>query len=63
VKTGDRQLDGASLADVLDRLLNRGAVVAGQIRISVSDIDLLGLDLYAMLYPVYKGKRSVRRPP
>jgi len=61
LKTGDRQLDGASLADVLDRLLDRGAVVAGQVRVSVSDIDLLGLDLYAMLYPVYKSRRSLRR--
>jgi gas vesicle protein GvpK/gas vesicle protein GvpA/GvpJ/GvpM family len=61
VRTGDRKLDGASLADVLDRLMYRGAVVAGKVRISVSDIDLLGLDLYAMLYPVYKNKQSPRR--
>ena len=61
VKTGDRGLDQASLAELLDRLLDRGAVVAGSVRLSVSDIDLVALDLYAMLYPVYRAAPRRRR--
>lgn len=48
--------EGSSLIDVLDRVIERGAVVAGQVKISVSDVDLIGVDLLAMLYPIY-GKR------
>jgi hypothetical protein len=46
-----------SLVDVLDRLLERGAVVAGQVKLSVSDVDLVGVDLLAMLYPIYGERR------
>jgi Gas vesicle protein K/Gas vesicle protein len=53
LKTGEK----ASLVDVLDRLVDRGAVVAGQIRLSVSDVDLVGVDLLAMLYPIYGERR------
>ena len=42
------------IVEVIDRLLDKGAVVAGQVRITVADIDLIGLDLLAVLYPVYK---------
>lgn len=34
-----------SLAETLDRVLNKGAVLAGEITISVADIDLICLDL------------------
>jgi hypothetical protein len=57
LKTGNKALDGVSLVDILDRLLDDGVVVAGQVRIAVSDVDLIGLDLLAMLYPVYGGRR------
>jgi hypothetical protein len=53
LKTGGK----ASLVDVLDRLIESGAVVAGQVKISVSDVDLVGIDLLAMLYPIYGEKR------
>ena len=48
---------GASSTDVvelIDRLLGKGVVVAGQVRIAVADINLIGLDLLAVLYPIYK---------
>ena len=48
---------GASSTDiveVIDRLLDKGVAVAGQVRISVADINLIGLDLLAVLYPIYK---------
>lgn len=33
--------DEATLVDVLDRLLDRGVVVSGELRVSVADVDLL----------------------
>jgi hypothetical protein len=57
LKTGNRSLDGVSLVDILDRLLDDGVVIAGQVKISVSDVDLIGLDLLAMLYPIYGQRR------
>jgi hypothetical protein len=50
---------GASSTDiveVIDRLLDRGVMVAGQVRIAVADINLIGLDLLAVLYPIYKDE-------
>ena len=32
-------------------------MVAGQVRISVADVDLVGVDLLAMLYPIYGERR------
>ena len=47
---------GASteIVDVIDRLLDKGVAVAGKVRISVADINLIALDLLAVLRPVYK---------
>lgn len=44
--------DDRSLVDVLDRLLDRGVVVAGDIRISVADVDLLFVGLKVFLASV-----------
>ena len=38
-----------SLCDLLDRVLNKGTMVAGGITISVADVDLLDLDLHVVL--------------
>jgi Gas vesicle protein K/Gas vesicle protein len=57
MKTGVPGLDHASLVDVLDHLFSKEVVVAGQLKISVADVDLVGLDLLAMLYPIPGGKR------
>lgn len=57
---------GASSTDiveVIDRLLDKGVAVAGQVRIAVADIDLIGLDLLAVLYPIYKEGGSPARIP
>jgi Gas vesicle protein K/Gas vesicle protein len=48
---------GASSTDiveVIDRLLDKGVAVAGQVKIAVADINLIGVDLLAVLHPVYK---------
>lgn len=46
------QNEQVSLCETLDRILNTGVVVAGNIVISVADIDLLYLDLQCMLASV-----------
>src|SRR5439155_5260479 len=48
----------ASLVDILDKLLERGTVVGGQVTISVADIDLIALDLFAMLSLVHDKTES-----
>lgn len=41
-----------SLCETLDRVLNKGVVLAGEILISVADIDLIYLGLQVMLTSV-----------
>jgi hypothetical protein len=38
-----------SLADVLDRVLGKGAVIVGDVTIAVADIDLIRLELQLTL--------------
>lgn len=38
-----------SLCETLDRILNKGAVVVGEVTISVADIDLIYLGLHLVL--------------
>jgi hypothetical protein len=49
VKSGNSQLGKTSLVDVIDKLLTKGVVVGGRITVSVADVDLVALDLLAML--------------
>lgn len=49
-----------SLCEMLDRVLNKGVVVAGEIVISVADIDLIYLGLQVMLTSVETAE-SLRR--
>lgn len=46
---GDRQL---VLGDLLNRVLDKGVVISGQVMISIADIDLLSLDLKLVLSSV-----------
>ena len=41
--------DRLSLCEALDRILNKGAVVVGEVTISVAGIDLVYLGLHVML--------------
>ncbi len=61
VRTGNRDLDSVSLADLLQKLLEKGVVAAGRVKIAVSDIDLVGLDLLAVLYPIHGKRRKLTR--
>jgi hypothetical protein len=38
-----------TLLDLVDRVLDKGAVVRGQIMLSVADVDLVSLDLRLLL--------------
>jgi hypothetical protein len=51
-----------SLCEVLDRVLTKGVVVAGEIVISVADIDLVYLNLQALLCSVDTACRAHRTP-
>jgi hypothetical protein len=46
-----------SLCETLDRVLNKGVVVAGELIISVADVDLLYLDLRALLASVETARK------
>jgi gas vesicle structural protein len=48
------------LADLINRVLDKGAVIAGSVTISVGDIDLIQLDLTVVLTAI-ETARSVER--
>lgn len=47
-----------SLVEVLDRVLNKGAVVVGDLIVSVADVDLLYLSLRLMLSSVETARKA-----
>ena len=47
-----------SLCEALDRVLNKGAVIVGDIMISVADIDLVYLGLQVILTSVETARRD-----
>jgi hypothetical protein len=51
-----------SLCEALDRMLNQGVVVAGEVVISVADIDLIYLNLQALLTSVETAYRQHQSP-
>ncbi|MEK7701184.1 MAG: gas vesicle protein [candidate division NC10 bacterium] len=52
----------ASLCEALDRVLNKGAVVVGEVTISVADIDLIYLGLQVVLTSIETGRRLAIGP-
>jgi hypothetical protein len=72
-KTGNRllalselELDDTqqvSLCEVLDRVLNKGVVVAGEATISVADIDLVYLGLQIVLTSMETARQRVCLAP
>lgn len=53
-----RRPQETNLSDALDRILHRGAVLRGEIMISVANIDLLYLDLRLFLSSVDRALDS-----
>jgi gas vesicle structural protein len=54
----DEAEEHISLCDTLDRVLNKGVVVAGEVVISVADIDLVYLGLRLVLTSVETARQS-----
>jgi hypothetical protein len=52
-----------SLCEILDRVLNKGVVVAGDATISVADIDLIYLGLHIVLSSIETARRGSSRAP
>jgi hypothetical protein len=52
-----------ALCEVLDRVLNKGVVLAGEATISVADIDLIYLGLQVVLTSMETARRSGHRAP
>ena len=50
-----------SLLETLDHVLNRGLVIAGEITISVADIDLIYLGLNVMVSSVETAHEVLRK--
>ena len=48
-----------SICEVLDRVLNKGVVVAGEVTISVADVDLLYLGLQLVLTSIETARNSL----
>ncbi len=46
-----------ALCEVLDRVLNKGAVIVGDLTISVANVDLIYLGLQIILSSVETGRR------
>jgi hypothetical protein len=50
-----------TLVEVVDHLLSKGILLAGQVKISVADIDLVILDLLGVLSAVHGVKKSSKK--
>lgn len=56
VAWGGGQQPSGSLVDVLDRVLDKGLVVAGDIRISLADVELLTIKIRLLICSVDKAQ-------
>jgi Gas vesicle protein K/Gas vesicle protein len=63
IKTGEQIVrhQQATLLELLDRLLNKGVVVKGELLLSVADIDLVYLNVGVLLSSVKTVKSTVSR--
>ena len=63
IESDVEQLEQAdlSLLETLDHVLNRGLVIAGEITISVADIDLIFLGLNVLLSSVETANEALRK--
>ena len=48
-------LDSTNLADILERVLDKGIVIAGDIKISIADVDLLNIKIRLLIASVDKA--------
>ena len=55
----EESLQGVSLCEVLDRVLNKGIVVAGEVIISLAGVDLVYLGLNLVLTSIEPARGSL----
>jgi hypothetical protein len=48
--------EGAGLAEILERVLDKGIVIAGDIKIAIADVDLLTIKIRLLIASVDKAK-------
>lgn len=48
--------NATNLADILERVLDKGIVIAGDIRVSIADIELLSIKVRILIASVDKAK-------
>ena len=48
-------IEATNLADILERVLNKGIVIAGDIKIQLADIDLLNIKIRLLVASVDKA--------
>ena len=48
-------LDSTNLADILERVLDKGIVIAGDIKIQIADVDLLNIKIRLLIASVDKA--------
>lgn len=51
------------LSDLLNRVLDKGVVIGGEVTIAVAGVDLVRLDLRLLLVAVERLTRGVIEPP
>ncbi len=61
VRRGDGRSTDLSLLETLDHVLNRGLVIAGEITISVADIDLIFVGLNVLVSSVETAHEVLRK--
>jgi len=50
-------VERVSLCEALDRILNKGVVVVGEVTISVANVDLIHLSLQAILTSIETARK------
>ena len=55
-KVMTHSINATNLADILERVLDKGIVIAGDIKIQIADIDLLTIKIRLMIASVEKAK-------
>ena len=55
--TGNPSRSGAGLVDVLDRILDKGLVVAGDIKVSLAEVELLTIRIRLMVCSIDKAEQ------
>jgi hypothetical protein len=55
----EESLQGVSICEVLDRVLNKGVVVAGEVTISLAGVDLVYLGLNLVLTSIETARGSL----